>query len=418
MKKALFYNLVLLTLFLLETLCVTFFLNAKGLMTVISILYTLSGLAIALIILKKKFEATSYKYELKNIYSKNLQYKVLISFIVLIVMYRFSKEYFLYNPINYKESDMLPIIKVMCERLLSLKIRDVYAPINEIWGGTKPIYLPALWMPFSLPTYLNIDVRWLSVSLFFLIFAYPIWRLNLNRNGSTLMIATIFILFWWLFSVEDANLIIYTEETVVITFYLLLTVTIIHQQKYLMALVITLCLFSRYAFIGWIPALFIFSLFEKDWKYIIIQTLFILLFFYFFLILPFGTQLIYDIINLPGRYIDFTSRVWRDSPTVFTEGLGFAKFFGPNQILLQHQILIGASLLVPSLYMIALLALKKRYALNKTAILLSTLKLSLVLFYTFIDVPYTYLFYTSSFITMIIVMHAEYVSSNKSYSVY
>jgi hypothetical protein len=384
----------------------------------ISVLYFVSGLLITYLILKNTFESTSYKYELKNIYGKNIQYKLLISVIVLIVMYRFSKEFFLYNPLNYKESDMLPIIKVMCERFTNLKLSDVYKPINEIWGGTKPIYLPALWMPFSIPTLLHIDIRWLSVSLFFLIFAYPIWRLNLNKEGSTLMIAAIFLLFWYLFSVEDANLIIYTEETVVITFYLLLAVTIIHQQKYLMAVVITLCLFSRYAFIGWLPALLIYNVYKKDWKYILIQGLVILTFFYFFLILPFGTQLIYDIVNLPGRYIDFCSRVWHDTPTVFTQGLGFAKFFGPNHILLQHQILIGASLIVPSIYMIGLLVLKQKYQLNNTAILLSTLKLSLVVFYTFIDVPYTYLFYTSSFISMIIVMHAEYVKSDRSYSVY
>jgi hypothetical protein len=335
----------------------------------ISILYTFSGLAITYIILKNKFEASSYKYELKNIYGKNIQYKVLISIIVMIVMYRFSKEYFLYNPLNYKESDMLPIIKVMCERLINLNIRDVYKPINEIWGGTKPIYLPALWMPFSIPTLLHIDIRWLSVSLFFLIFAYPIWRLNLNKQGSTLMIASIFLLFWYLFSVEDANLIIYTEETVVITFYLLLAVTIIHQQKYLMAIVITLCLFSRYAFIGWIPALIIFSLIEKDWKYIFSQGLIILSFFCLFLMIPFGTQLIHDILNLPSRYIEFSSRVWNDSPTVFTEGLGFAKFFGPKHILLQHQTLIGFSLILPSIYMGILIWLKKKYEFNKTAII-------------------------------------------------
>ena len=398
------FSFLLIFLFLIETLCVTFLLEFKTHMYFISVLYFVSGLLITYLILKNTFESTSYKYELKNIYGKNIQYKLLISVIVLIVMYRFSKEFFLYNPLNYKESDMLPIIKVMCERFTNLKLSDVYKPINEIWGGTKPIYLPALWMPFSIPTLLHIDIRWLSVSLFFLIFAYPIWRLNLNKEGSTLMIAAIFLLFWYLFSVEDANLIIYTEETVVITFYLLLAVTIIHQQKYLMAVVITLCLFSRYAFIGWLPALLIYNVYKKDWKYILIQGLVILCFFYFFLILPFGTQLIYDIVNLPGRYIDFCSRVWHDTPTVFTQGLGFAKFFGPNHILLQHQILIGASLIVPSIYMIGLLVLKQKYQLNNTAILLSTLKLSLVVFYTFIDVPYTYLFYTSSFISMIILI--------------
>jgi hypothetical protein len=410
------YTLGLLIFFLVETLCVTFFLRLKNGMSFISILYTFSGISIALLILKNKFEVVPFQYELKNIYHKNFQYKIFISIIVLMVMYRFTKEYFLYNPLNYKESDMLPIIKVMCERFLSFKIKEVYAPIYEIWGGTKPIYLPALWMPFTLPTFLHIDIRWLSVSLFFLIFAYPIWRLNFNKEGSILLIASLFLLFWYLFSVEEANLIIYTEETVVITYYLLLAVSIIHQQKYLMAITITLCLFSRYAFIGWLPALLLFSIIEKNWKYIIIQGVFILLFFYFFLVYPFGTQLIADSLSLPNRYIEFSSRVWKDSPSVFTEGLGFAKFFGQHFILLQHQMLIGFSLLLPTLYVGILVWLRKKYLLHKTAILLSSLKVSLVLFYTFIDVPYTYLFYTSSFLTMIIVMHAAHEQPNQANS--
>jgi len=377
-------------------------------MNVISIVYTIAGLGIAIVLLKCKFEVTTYRIELKSIYLRNVQYKILITVIAAFVMYRFSKEYFAYNPINFHDADMLPIIKTMCERFLNGNASEVYEPIQEIWGGIKPIYLPALWMPFCIPTFLHIDIRWLSVGLFLLIFAYPIWRLNPNKKGSPLMITSIFLLFWWLFSVEEANLIIYTEETVVITIYLLLAVAIIHEKHFFMAIATTMCLLSRYVLIGWLPALIIFSFYNKNWKYIFIQiatsvTLFFLLFIY-----PFGTSLINDMIHLPGRYTEFTRRVWRDTPSVFENGLGFAKFFGSENVQMQHNLLIVLSLTIPAIAMTVLLAVKKKYKLHATPILLATLKISLVVFYTLIDVPYLYLFYTSSFLTMVIIMHAEH----------
>lgn len=408
MQNGKHFNTLLAILFLVETLCVTFLQEFKAAMYLTSIVYTVAGLGIAIVLLKCKFEVTSYRMELKSIYLRNVQYKILITVIAGFVMYRFSKEYFAYNPINFHDADMLPIIKTMCERFLNGKASEVYAPIKEIWGGIKPIYLPALWMPFCIPTFLHIDIRWLSVALFLLIFAYPIWRLNPNKKGSPLMITSIFLLFWWLFSVEDANLIIYTEETVVITIYLLLAVAIIHEKHFFMAIATTMCLLSRYVLIGWIPALIIFSFYNKNWKYIFIQiatsiTLFFMLFIY-----PFGVSLINDMIHLPARYTEFTRRVWKDAPAVFENGLGFAKFFGPGNILLQHNLLIGLSLTIPAIAMTILLAFKKKFKLHATAILLSTLKISLVVFYTLIDVPYLYLFYTSSFLTMVIIMHAEH----------
>ena len=71
------YSFLLIFLFLIETLCVTFLLEFKTQMYFISVIYFISGLLIAYLILKNTFEATSYKYELKNIYGKNIQYKIL-----------------------------------------------------------------------------------------------------------------------------------------------------------------------------------------------------------------------------------------------------------------------------------------------------------------------------------------------------
>jgi len=45
----------------------------------------------------------------------------------------------------------------------------------------------------------------------------------------------------------------------------------------------------------------------------------------------------------------------------------------------------------------------RRYAQQYNNVALATLKLTIVVMYAFIDVPYLYLFYTSSFISLILI---------------
>ena len=52
-------------------------------------------------------------------------------------------------PLDPDFADMLPIMKVMNERFLHGDWKQVYDPITEIWNGTRPIYLPAMWIPYA-----------------------------------------------------------------------------------------------------------------------------------------------------------------------------------------------------------------------------------------------------------------------------
>ena len=45
--------------------------------------------------------------------------------------------------------------------------RQVYDPISEIWNGTRPIYLPAMWFPYAPAVMLKIDMRWITVTAVF-----------------------------------------------------------------------------------------------------------------------------------------------------------------------------------------------------------------------------------------------------------
>ena len=118
-------------------------------------------------------------------------------------------------------------------------------------------------------------------------------------------------------------------------------------------------------------------------------------------LLPFGWEIIKSLIALPVAYIDFTRRVWHDSPHHFLENLGWAKFFGAQRIVQMHYLLVTLSFTVPLLCMIIGLELNKRFSIPVQNLPFVILKITLVIFYSFIDVPYLYLFYTSSFVSLV-----------------
>jgi hypothetical protein len=93
--------------------------------------------------------------------------------------------------------------------------------------------------------------------------------------------------------------------------------------------------------------------------------------------------------------VAFAGRVWKDSPDVFSTAPAFAWLFGPNRVGLLHTLLISLTFVVP----MAFVFLGRRRQLANWPV--AALKASLVIFFCFIDVPYLYLFYTSSFVSLI-----------------
>jgi hypothetical protein len=115
------------------------------------------------------------------------------------------------------------------------------------------------------------------------------------------------------------------------------------------------------------------------------------------------------LIHLPGNYVAFADRVWNDSPNVFSTAPGLAWFFGRKGVTILHGLLITFSFTLPALFTVLAYRRAKSRSGDAAAsrgclsnIPLASLKLSLVIFYSFIDVPYLYLFYTSSLVSLIV----------------
>jgi hypothetical protein len=391
-------NLLLIS-FGAETFFATYGLLLGAETSFASILYFIAGLGLVFSILFLP-EARFDRYGKSAV--GGLWIKCGLAIIMLFLAYITSRYWLDQIPVDPDYADMLPIIKVMNERFLSGHWKQVYDPVSEIWNGAHPIYLPAMWFPYSGALLLNLDMRWITVIAILLSFTGFLFILRIRKNAiySYLLPVIAGMLFWWIFSKDDVHgLISLSEEGPVILYFVLLCFGIISGNIYFIGIAASLCLLSRYSMIGWLIPFLLFLFWHKQYKKAIIFSVTIILFFLLFFLIPFGVAPAKQLIHLPSAYINFASRVWRDTPEVFWLNPGFAKFFGPHGTATLYKTLVLGSFVLPVLLMVFCL-LQKKWRLNNLN--LAAFKLSLIVFYQFIDVPYGYLFYTSSFVSLII----------------
>jgi hypothetical protein len=388
---------------LLFSLAAETFLGSYGLLlgrqtAIVSILLLIASLCfIVSILLLQKARVCSFRDLKKDPYQK------WPLFILMIVFAYFTSRYWMDKiPLDPDFADMLPIIKVMNERFLAGEWKHVYDQIPEIWNGTQPIYLPAMWLPYAPAVIMKLDMRWITVTALLLSFTIVLFTIRLrgNRYFGYGQIAIAAVLFWWLFARNDVHsLISMSEEGVVIFYFVLLCLAIIADNAFLMGIVACCCILSRYSMIGWLAPCLVYYTFQRNYRKLTIFSITGVVCFILFFLIPFGYKALGQMISLPSLYINFAKHVWKATPEVFWLNPGLAKFFGPHRIGILHITLLVMSFAVPLLFMSFCLFQKKWKFQN---INLACFKLSLVIFYQLIDVPYGYLFYTSSFVSLII----------------
>jgi hypothetical protein len=393
----------LLFAFFTETICGTYALKIAKHTAIVSVIYFLAGVSIAtLILFITSKEKNRFPAPVTNKFGQFLRWLVFAAMIGM--SFIVARYWFDLIPIDIDYADMLPVIHVMNERFINGQWRHVYDTIPEIWNGTNPVYLPAMWLPFSPAVLFNFDMRWITVACLVFAFSAFLFRLDFNNKTirSYLLVVIAGLLFWWLFAHDDSHgLLSMSEEGVVIFFHVILVLALFSGNIVFIAIATSLCMLSRYLMIGWIPAFILYLILNKRKKDIFIFCITGILSFLFLFIIPFGWNAFVRLLTLPGKYVDFSALVWRDSREVFWLSLGFAKFFGPKNTETLHNLLITLTFLVPLLFVISCHFIKQKIKIDN--IPLATLKLSVVVFLNFIDVPYLYLFYTSSFISLIMI---------------
>jgi hypothetical protein len=390
---------------LIETLCATYFLEIATAATFFSIIYFIAGITIGILILFFPQYTKNVSFSQRK-YDAELFFKMLLIVGVAFFLFYEAKNLFADNPIDYRNADMLPVIKTMNERFINGQWKHVYDNIPGIWGGSKPIYLPFMWLPFSAAVALNFDARWITVAALFIVFIGLInaFQFKNNKSFSFLILISSLAVLYWLFSQDDVHgFISLTEEAVIVLFYVLLALVLITENIFLISITVCLCMLSRYSVIGFVPAFLIYLLLRKKNKQLFLFVSIGVIFALGFFIIPFGWKPFIELVQLPSNYINFSKIVWQDTPEVFTAGLGFARFFIPEKIGALHYLLIALTFIVPTVVILFCHSYRKKIQFNNVP--LATMKISLVIFYNFIDVPYLYLFYTSTLVSLVITMY-------------
>ncbi|HVS97433.1 MAG TPA: hypothetical protein VHE54_13160 [Puia sp.] len=402
--------------FAVETLSVTWALKIPGAAPILSVLYCASGLVIGRLLTRLPafkltapvlMDAGKHEGPESALWkSPAIHFRLVVAGLLILATWSWCQYWFDEMPIDITNADMLPIIRVMGERFIAGRHGQVYDIIPWIWHGTQPIYLPAMWLPYVPAIALGIDMRWIAVAG--LLFAFTVFLFlydppsaNSTRSRNYLSIylgALAFLLFWWVVADNTPGIVSVAEEGTVIGYYVLLVLALVSGKPWLTGIAISLCMLSRYALAGWIPAYLLILILGKKWKYVGIVTLTGILCFLLLFLLPVGWDTFLKLASLPGHYVAFAARVWKDSPDTFSAAPGFAWFFGPRHIVVLHRLLLTLSFLVPVLFVVV-----RRGRQSVCNLPLATLKITLVIFYSFIDVPYLYLFYTSTLVSLIAV---------------
>jgi len=363
-----------------------------------SILYFICGLLIAILPLLK-IQPTPFKGENQRILLDLARLFYVTTFIFLApYVYEWALALFLRFEVHYKVADMLPVIKIMVERWLNGE--RIYELIH-FWEGTEPIYLPAMWLPYIPTLFGGVDMRWTSiialwigVSLLFFI----------GKKGA-------FNFKWFLIAIplfllingvlhKKTVLIYLSEEPIVIAYYLFLAYALAKNRPYVIGVALSLCLMSRFALAFWFFMYIAYlCLFQKR-KFVLkvsgtVGSI--------CLVLLLATEAFWQldvILSLPKIYLDhLMENEWKFTG-LSTTNLGLIKFFPFESIPFVNRLFFIFNLAIPVVCLLGYWAFKNK--INQPFFAICSLKLCLVFFYNFLIMPFSYLFYTSTFLSIAI----------------
>ena len=408
LKRHYILSLVLSICVLLETLALTYMQQEYGAFFYYfsSIIYFFSGLAICIIPIIP-LNNTGKSFNLIQPLNRSIPYLVCILFAILIGYY-IVHLIPIYRSIKIDKNwaDMLPTITVACQRFLHCK--SVYGPAPEIWDGAIISYFTMMWAPFLPAEIFNFDYRWITIAFQFsgtalaFIPLFTRWR-NMSFI-STLIALTGLFLFYNYFVMKRSEYWSMTEEGVVAGWYMLLSFALLRKNYWLIGLAIMACALSRYSLVFWIPVYFSYVFFTQlrsdFWKLFLSFSISMLLLF----IIPFFIKDPWYFIHIPIAYTHFYSGFWIsqriDEHLFFNVGL--FKFFTLSTHNIMGLLQIASSFSIPIIFIIIALRLKKSSAINEKYIAFTSLKISLVFFFAFIQMPYLYIFVPVTLISYIL----------------
>ncbi|MDZ4757608.1 MAG: hypothetical protein SGJ10_05650 [Bacteroidota bacterium] len=370
------------------------------------VLFTVTGLAIALLPFFTKLDFASSTHKIISV-KKEYIYSF---FALLFLLFGFwAQHIFVTNPIDIKKSDIIPFIDTLyVDRFLNGDYVYALAP-GLGYGNWTPNYLPMHWLPFVVSKLMGIDPRWIPLTFYFIAsFIYIKFLLQKNDGLKNLYIKLalpivfLFLIFW-----KQSNEIAHTVELLIASYYFILAVFLSNNHILGRSIGLMFTLLSRYAVVFYLPAALVLE-WLNDKKRLFKELGWVLLFVSIFYIIPFllkdtnifieGSKA-YDIAAVG----EWKGQAWQaptDKPFQLFQGLGFASWGYNNfpgdlmEKIAQYKNILLLVSIIASLLLIVFVY-KKHNKYPQQLLHLAALKVILTTVFAFVLVPYSYLFWSS-----------------------
>ncbi|MFC2114329.1 hypothetical protein ACFLRI_03170 [Bacteroidota bacterium] len=330
-------------------------------------------------------------------------------------------------PFDFPSSEVTTAIEVMSKRFLNSEFP--YSLITEYGHNLTPTYLPFQWLPFTISSYFNFDHRYVVFAIWLisiLLFTYSISKAKATLVTKLILICIPFITLI-IFMLEIPTMFGVTIELLPSAYYIILTLTLLNSSLIIRSIGILLPLLSRFSFLFWLPFYFLLSFFtEKKYKSVITGVYVLILVGLFYLI-PFLSK---DPEIFSRGYDYYTKaaldewhpHTWQnenDKPFQLFRGIGFASwFYQSGKGTVEHRLELARKthmiLTILTALAMGLLYLYFRRKVPDRLYLLLSLKIYLVVFYAFIQVPYIYLQLVPIFVSTLIIA-SVHISTRKGF---
>lgn len=325
-------------------------------------------------------------------------------------------------PVDYskpKGSDIIPQMGILVNRLISGEF-PYQAIGSDDWDRSFtlfPTYLPLQWLPYSFAEILKLDYRIYAFIIFAVFNLYLVIQ-NIRANSnfwSTLVLGILppLILVGFL-SNDTTGGFRHSVELLIVTYYTLLASTLIRFNWVSMSIAVAICLLSRYSVVLWVP-LFLFVLYRVKGRTILLKSMGLMLLMFGIFYLPF--LLIDPLIYFKGYEYHTGAAIgaWNISPWQpdtdtgpfnLIHGVGMGIFFYEyvtgdivdklNACRLGHLIASISSVILMGIWYF-----KNESKVLPGLFLLGSLKIYLVVFYNFIQIPFIYLYWILPMISVV-----------------
>jgi hypothetical protein len=322
---------------------------------------------------------------------------------------------FLNNPPNPLQSDVIPTIQIMTQRLMHGQYP--YHPVEFPGWSYIPSYLTMHYLPFIQAEMLSIDYRTWAYLIFVIVLVLFVQNLKKSENIIESLWNIMLIILPFIFVIKileyDASIFQYSVELLDVAYYLFLVYSLFSKSIYLRAFAIGLCILSRYGIVLWIPAYALIYYWEEGRKKTMLLSGLVLGMIFLLYVLPFMVKDPLVFFKGINSYDQMAVGQWSDVPSwyahvgkpyVLTQGLGFAIYFYEflngdllGKIKTLKLIHILASLAV-TVFTILVYHFKSEKIKDINIYLMGSFGLFLTVFYNFVFTPYSYLFLVPFFV--------------------